>query len=390
MKEPTKRPFIHFAQPLFGPEEKEEVSKALDSGWVTLGPRVKQFEENFAKYVGTKYAVAVNSCTAAIHLSLMAAGIKPGDEVITTAFTFIATINPIIHMGATPILADIDEKTMNIDPDDVERKITRKTKAIIIMDYGGNPVNYTRFKQIAKRKRLVLIDDAACGLGATYKGRKTGSIADMTCFSFHPIKSISTGDGGMLTTNNKEYATLASQLRLHGMSRDAWKRYTATGSWMYDVIGPGYKYNMTDIQAALGIHQLAKLEKFIKIREKYCAVYDQEFAKIPEITIPFTPKTSRNPRNIYTLRFDFKKLKITRDELVEELKKRQIGISVYYIPVYVFPYYKRRFKLKASDYPNTDRVFKSMLSLPMSPKMTPEDVQYVVDTVRELIENNRK
>ncbi len=384
------RPFIHFAQPLFGREEKEEIGKALDSGWVTLGPRVKQFEEQFAKYVGAKYAVAVNSCTAAIHLALLANGIKPGDEVITTAFTFIATINPILHVGARPVLVDIDPDTLNLDPEAVERKITRKTKAIVMMDYGGHPVDYPAFAKIARKHKLILIDDAACGLGGMYKKKKIGSFGDATCFSFHPIKSISTGDGGMLTTNRKDVAARASYLRLHGMSRDAWKRYTATGSWMYDIVQPGFKYNMTDIQAAIGIHQLAKLEKFIKIREEYCKIYDSEFGKIPEITIPFVAKNTRHPRNIYTLRFDFGKLTITRDRLVDELKKRQIGVSVYYIPVYEFPYYQKLLRLKNSDFPVTDRTFRSMISLPLSPKMTKDDVRYIVKTVKELIVKNRK
>jgi len=387
--EPPKH-FIHFAQPLFGQEEKKEVSKALDSGWVTLGPRTKQFEEDVASYVGSKYAVALNSCTAALHLAYIVAGVSEGDEVITTAFTFVATINPLLHVGAKVVFADIDERSMNLDPLEVEKKITKKTKAIIIMDYGGNPVNYAAFKKLSKKYNIPLIDDAACGLSAEYKGKKIGSIADISCFSFHPIKSISTGDGGMITTNNKKWAQRAATLRLQGMSRDAWKRYTAAGSWMYDVVEPGFKYNMSDVQAAIGIHQLKKLEKFLEVREKYATMYNDAFAPIPEITTPYVEPYVRHARNIYTLRFDFRKLKISRDQLVEELKKRQIGVSVYYIPPYMFPYYKKVLKVKASDVPVTHRVFESMLSLPLSPKMTKADTQYIIDTVTYLIEENRK
>ncbi len=381
--------FIHFAQPLFGREEKAEVSKALDSGWVTLGPRVKQFEDNVANYVGAKYAVGLNSCTAALHLAYIVAGVKAGDEVITTPFTFIATINPLLHIGAKPIFADIDEQTLNLDPKSVEAKITKKTKAIIVMDYGGNPVDFAAFKKISKKYNIPLIDDAACALGAEYKGKKVGSLADISCFSFHPIKSISTGDGGMITTNNRQMAERATLLRLQGMSRDAWKRYTATGSWLYDVVEPGYKYNMSDIQAAIGICQLKKLDGFLKTREKYVAMYDRAFGKIEEITTPYVAPNTRHARNIYTLRFDFKKLKITRDWLVDELKKRQIGVSVYYIPPYMFPYYKKHLKIKPSDVPVTHRVFESMLSLPLSPKMTQKDVTYIIDVVTYLIESNR-
>lgn len=384
------RSFIHLAQPLFGREEKKEVIEALDSGWVTLGPKTKQFEEEFAAYVGSKYAVAVSSCTAGLHLSLLAAGIGKGDEVITTIFTMAATSNTIIHSGATPVFVDIDKKTFNIDPSKIEAKITPKTKAILVMHYGGHPVDLQKIRKIAKKHKLLVIEDAATAVGAEYNGKRIGSISDMTIFSFHPIKNISTGDGGMITTNNRYYAEKLSMLRLHGMNKDAWKRHSKAGSWKYDIVLPGFKYNMTDIQAAIGIHQLRKLERFIKIREKYARMYNRYFAKIPEITIPFVAKNIRHPRNLYTIVIDFDKLKIGRDDVIEELKNQNIGANAYYIPLYEFSYYKKRFGLKAKNFPVTNFVFRNLITLPLYPKMKPNDIRYIIKRLTSTISKNRK
>lgn len=384
------RSFIHLAQPLFGKEEKKEVIAALDSGWVTLGPKTKQFEEELAAYVGSKYAVAVSSCTAGLHLSLLAAGVGVGDEVITTIFTMAATSNTIIHSGATPVFVDIDKETFNIDPSKIEEKIMPKTKAILVMHYGGHPVDLNRVRKIAKKHKLIVIEDAATAIGAKYNGKKIGSISDMTVFSFHPIKNISTGDGGMITTNNKHFAERLSILRLHGMNKDAWKRHSQIGSWKYDIVVPGFKYNMTDIQAALGIHQLRKLERFIKIREKYAKMYDKTFSKIPEITIPFVSKNVRHPRNLYTVIIDFNKLRIKRDELIEELKSQNIGANAYYIPLYEFTYYKKKFGLKFRDFPVTNFIFNNLVTLPLHPKMKQSDVVYIIKILTSLIVKNRK
>ena len=382
--------YIHFAQPLFGQEEKKEIIKVLDSGWVTLGPGTREFEEQFAKYTGAKYAVGLSSCTAALHLALIAAGIGVGDEVITTIFTFSASINPVIILGGKPVLVDIDEKTMNIDVDLIEAAITKKTKAIMPMHYGGYPCNMDAIRKIAKKHNLTIIEDAATAIGTTYKGKKVGNIGDMTCFSFHPIKNISTGDGGMVTTNSKAYAERIMLLRLHGMSKEAWKRHTAAGSWKYDIIEPGFKYNMTDIQAALGRVQLKRLDGFIKVRKKYAHIFDTKLAKIPEITIPIHSDNSGTAYNLYTIRIDTKNLTVNRDEIVELLKQEQIGVSVYYIPLYEFSYFKKHLKLKQADFPKADAVYQSMMSLPLYPKMSLKDVDRVINTLLNIIKKHHK
>ena len=384
------RKYIHFAQPLFGEEEKKEIIAALESGWVTLGPRTKQFEEQTAEYIGCKYAVAVSSCTAGLHLSLLAAGIGKGDEVITTIFTFAATANTIIHVGAKPVFVDIDSKTFNIDPEKIEEKITKKTKAIMPMHYGGQPVEMDKVMKIAKKHNLVVIEDAATAIGAEYKGKKVGNISDFAVFSFHPIKNMSTGDGGMVTTNNEKFAEQLSILRLHGMSKDAWKRHSASGSWLYDIVAPGFKYNMTDLQAALGIHQLKKLDQFIKTREKYAQMYNMAFSDTPEITLPHVSSNIKHARNLYTILIDTKKLSIDRNTIVDKLKEANIGVSVYYIPLYVFSYFKNNFRLKKADFPVAESIYARMMSLPMYPGMKKEDIDYVASTIKDIINNNRK
>jgi len=382
--------YIHFAQPLFGTEEKKEVIKALDSGWVTLGPGTKEFEDQFAKYTGAKYAVGLSSCTAALHLALIAAGVGPGDEVITTIFTFAASINPVLILGGKPVLVDIDEQTMNIDVNLIENAITKKTKVIIPMHYGGYPCNMDAIRKIAKKYNLIIIEDAATAIGTTYKGKKVGNIGDMTCFSFHPIKNMSTGDGGMVTTNNKSLADRIMLLRLHGMSKEAWKRHTAAGSWKYDIVEPGFKYNMTDIQAALGRVQLKRLDGFIKTRKQYAHIFDKELAKIPEIKIPVHSNDSGTAYNLYTIRIDTKNLSVNRDEIVELLKQEQIGVSVYYIPLYEFSYFRNNLKLKKSDFPKAEAVYQSMMSLPLYPKMNLKDVDRVIKTLSDIIKKHRK
>ncbi len=382
--------FIHFAQPLFGDEEKKEVIKALDSGWVTLGPGTKAFEEQFASYTGAKYAVALSSCTAALHLALIAAGIGPGDEVITTIFTFSATINPILHVGGIPVLVDIDEKTMNIDPELIEQKITSKTKAIIPMHYGGYPCDMDKIMKIARKHKLIVIEDAATAIGTTFKNKRVGNIGDMTCFSFHPIKNMSTGDGGMLTTNSKGYAEKVALLRLHGMSKEAWKRHTAAGSWKYDIVVPGFKYNMTDIQAALGRVQLRRLDKFNQTRKKYAKIYNKELSKISEITVPTFSEDSGSSYDLYTIRINTKKLSVSRDQIVDLLKEKGIGVSVYYIPLFEFSYFKRELGLKKANYPKAARVYENMMSLPLYPKMSTDDLKRVIATLSGIINSHRK
>lgn len=382
--------FIPFAQPLFGREEISEIGKALESGWVTLGPRTKQFEEEFANYVDSKYAIALSSCTAGLLLALLAGDIGKGDEVITTILTFAATANPIVQVGAKPVFIDIDPQTLNIDIEKIEQNITNKTKALMIMHYGGQAVEMDKIKKLAKKYKLLIIEDAATAVGTEFKGKRVGSIGDMTVFSFHAIKNMSTGDGGMLTTNSKKFADKVSLLRLHGMSKDAWKRHSASGSWRYDVSTPGYKYNMTDIQAAIGIHQLRKLDKFIKIRQSYAKVYDNIFSKIDEIQIPHLIENSRHARNLYTIQIDFSNLKIQRDEFIEELKKMNIGANVYYMPLFELSFYRKKFNLKEKSFPEAYEAFRKMVTLPLYPKLSKQEINYIASSVKDLIIKNRK
>ncbi len=383
------RSFIPFAQPLFDHEEKEEVAAALDSGWVTLGPKTKQFEEDFAKYIDINYAVAVTSCTAALHLALIVAGIGEGDEVITTPFTFAATSNTIMQVGAKPVFVDIERDTYNIDPDKIEDAITSKTKAILPVHYAGHPVDLEKISKIALKHHLAIIEDAAHAVGTEYKGVKIGSHGHLTCFSFHPIKNMTTGDGGMVTTKNMHFAERLSQLRLHGMSKDAWKRHTASGSWKYDILEPGFKYNMTDISAALGIVQLRKLDDFIRIRTEYAHEYCSLFADTPEIRIPQERKNIRHSWNLYTIEVDTSGLDCTRDDMIEELKEKGIGANVYFTPLHHFTAFKK-IGYKPGDFPVADLVGERIISLPLYPKMTQEEVVYVAQTLKEIITSHRK
>lgn len=382
--------FIPFALPLTGSAEKKEVCLAIDSGWITLGPRTKQFEEDFAKYINVPHAVALTSCTAAIQLALIVAGVGPGDEVITTSFTFAATSNAIVHVGARPVLVDVLPDSYNIDPSKIEAKITKKTKAIIIVHYGGYPADLTAIMAIAKKHKLEVIEDAAHAVGTKYKGKMIGSHGNLVCFSFHPIKNITTGDGGMITTPNAQYAQRLSQLRLHGMSKDAWKRHSAAGSWRYDILEHGFKYNMTDVAAAMGIHQLRRLEGFIQTRQKYAEYYQKSLSKIPEITVPpMGGKDIRHAWNLYTIKVNTGKLNINRDEIVEELKLRGVGSSVYFISLSHLTAFKK-LGYKQGDFPVCDDLSDCIVSLPIYPKMRFADVKYVTKTLESIIEEHRK
>ena len=279
--------FLPIATAVFGPEEKQEMIETLDSGWITLGPRTKKFEEELATYIGAKYTIALNSASAALHLAMLAIGIGPGDEVITTPFTFAATANAILHCGGKPVFVDIDPQTFNIDASLVESAITPKTKAILPVHYAGQAVDLDTLSAITKKHNLYLIEDAAHAIGSTYKGKKIGTIGDLTCFSFHPVKNMTTGDGGAITTDNQELAEKIMVLRVNGMDKESWKRNTSTGSWDYAIVAEGFKYHMNDISAALGIHQLRKLDRFLQVRKDVAAAYDKAFAKIPEVTIPY-------------------------------------------------------------------------------------------------------
>ena len=382
--------FLPFALPSIGEEEINEVVDTLKSGWITTGPKTKKFEEEMRKYIGCKHAVALSSCTAALHLALVALGIKEGDEVITSPITFPSTANVIIHCGAKPIFADIDKKTLNIDPNKIEQKITKKTKAIIAVDLAGQPCEYDQIRKIAQKYGTPIIEDAAHSIGAEYHGKKIGTLNKATCFSFYPIKNITTGEGGLLATDDDKLAETARIYSLHGMSKDAWQRYSAKGTPYWETVAPGYKYNMTDIQAAIGLHQINKLEDFIDKRKKYAKLYKDAFSKINEIIIPDTIGTVKHAWHLFIILLDIDKLKITRDEFVDLMKQENIGTGIHFVSLHMHEYYKKTFGFKKGDYPNAAYVSDRIVSLPLYPKMTINDLMDVINAVKKIINYYKK
>jgi dTDP-4-amino-4,6-dideoxygalactose transaminase len=379
-----RKDFLPPFKPFIGEEEIYEVVDTLKSDWITMGPKTLKFEELFKEHIGSKFAISLNSCTAGLHLSLASLNIGECDEVITTPYTFAATGNVIVHQRAKPVFVDIDKETYNINVDEIENAITDKTKAIIPVHYAGHPCEMDKILKIAKDYDLYIIEDAAHALGTEYKGKKIGTIGDTTSFSFYATKNITTGEGGMVTTNNKKIAEKIKILRLHGISRDAWKRYSSEGSWYYEIIECGYKYNMTDIQASIGIHQLKKVESMRKRREEIAKIYNDEFEHIDELIIPTTKKYVKHAWHLYPLLIDTKKLNISRNKFIEELKKQNIGSSVHFIPLHLHPFYRKTFGYKKGDFPNAEWVYEREISLPIYPKMTDDDVIDVVSAVKKI------
>lgn len=384
------RNFLPFAQPAIGEEEIAEIVDSLRSGWITTGPKVKQFETEFSKSIGCIHAIAVNSCTAALHLALDAIGLKKGNEVIVPTMTFVATAETVTYFKAIPILVDCENDTLLIDSNNIEEKINKKTKAIIPVHYAGQSCAMDEILQIAEKYNLKVIEDAAHSLPTKYKGRMIGTIGDITCFSFYATKTITTGEGGMACTENKEYAERMKIMSLHGISKDAWKRYTAKGSWYYEVIEAGYKYNMTDIAAALGIAQLKKCNEFYRKREKIANKYTQSFKEVPEIKTPVIRDNGTHAWHLYVIQLNLKMLKINRAQFIEKMKENGIGCSVHFIPLHLHPYYKNTFGFKSKDFPVASYVYERIVSLPIYPKMTDEDVDYVIDNVIKIIKENKK
>ena len=377
--------FLPFHQPSIDGEEIQEVVDTLKSGWITTGPKTKLFEKKFQEYIRCKYAIAVSSCTAGLHLALVAAGVGQGDEVITTPYTFATTGEVIIQIGAKPVFVDIEEDGFNIDVTKIPEAITPETKAIIPVHFAGEPCDMDEIMKIAQENNLFVIEDAAHAVGAEYKGKKIGNIGDVTVFSFYATKNLTTGEGGMVTTNNDELAEKIRLLSLHGISKDAWKRYTAEGSWYYEILYAGYKYNMTDIQASLGIHQLNKLEKFLSIRQKYAQRYSSAFADISEIKTPPVNHHVRHAWHLYVIRLNSASLSIDRKQFIEALKAENIGSSVHFIPLHLHPYYRNRYAYKLGDYPNAEDTYSRVISLPLFPKMTIADVEDVIKAVKKTV-----
>lgn len=388
-----RKDFLPFSRPTVDEDAIADVTACLRSGWLTTGPKTIEFEKMFQEYTGSKYAVAVNSATAGLHLALLAFGIGKGDEVITSPMTFVATVNTIIFAGATPVLADIDQKTLNILPQNIEKKITPKTKAIIPVHFAGRPCDMSAIETIAKKHNLLIIEDAAHAIGAKWQGKKIGlaGAKKATVFSFHPTKNITTGEGGMICLDDEEAAEKLYILRQHGMSKGAWNRYAAKGKAHYDVIMPGLKYNMMDIQAVIGISQLKRLDKFNARRAQIAARYNEAFKNTAGIMIP-APVTQGDTHcwHIYSPLLDTDKLTITRDEFMKLMGAQNIGTALHYLAVHEFSYYQKTYGWKEGDFPAAEYVAKRIVSLPLFTAMTDEDVEEVILTVKEILAKHKK
>ena len=382
--------WVPFHRPEITEDEIQSVVATLRSGWLTTGPKVKRFEEQFAGYLGCRHAVAVNSGTAALHLALDAVGIKEGDEVIVPTMTFAATAEVVFYLKAKPVLVDCRPDTLNIDPEQIENAITSKTRAIIPVHFGGQPCEMDRILEIARQYKVKVIEDAAHALPASYRDKKVGAIGDITCFSFYATKTITTGEGGMATTENSEWAERMRMMSLHGISHDAWKRYTKEGSWYYEILNPGFKYNLTDIAAAIGIEQLKKCDEFRKAREKIAKIYDRSFADLEEIQTPVRRSDTEHAWHLYVIELNLDHLQITRNQFIDALREEQIGTSVHFIPLHLHPYYRDKFGYHPSDFPNASSAFERIVSLPIYPRMTEADVESVIGAVRKIVKQTRR
>ena len=387
---------VPFHRPSIGREEIDEVVRTLESGWLTTGPRTAEFERDFRAYVGVPAALAVNSCTAAMHLALAALKIGPGDEVITTPLTFCATVNVILHVGATPVLADVGPDG-NIDPASVQERVTERTRAIIPVHLGGLPVEMDSIWDIARRQRLHVIEDCAHAVGAHYKGWPIGAgnparglYSDASAFSFYATKNLTTGEGGMVTTHDERFAEDLKVLCLHGISKDAWNRYTDKGNWFYEVLEPGFKYNLSDIQSAIGIHQLRKLDGFIEQRRRYAQLYNDLLGDVEEVETPPDRADCRHAWHLYTLRLNLDKLEVNRDEFINALRDKGVGTSVHFIPIALHPYFSRFMADGANHCPRALELYPRLISLPLYPGMEEEQVVHTAQAVKELARTCRK
>ncbi len=374
-----------FGSPLIEEAEIKDVVMAMQSGWLGTGPKVAQFEHDFSVYKNVDNSIALNSCTAALHLSILAAGIGKGDEVITTPLTFCATINAIVHAGATPVLADVNSSTMNIDPQEVEAKITGKTRAILPVHFAGRSCEMNELCRIANQHDLKIIEDCAHAIETEYKGGKAGTFGDFGCFSFYVTKNVVTGEGGMVITKSEEDAARIKVLALHGMSKDAWKRFGDDGYKHYQVVECGYKYNMMDLQAAIGVHQLQRVEGCWHRRQQIWQQYQNAFADLP-VTLPaqVEPDT-RHAFHLYTLLVDEERCGISRDKFLDGMTAENIGVGVHYVSIPEHPYYQKTFGWQPDDYPNAMRIGRQTVSLPLSAKLTDGDVEDVIGAVREVL-----
>ncbi len=381
---PVRSTFLVFGSPLIEEAEIEEMVHTLRSGWLGTGPKTHRFEEDFKEYIGCAHALAVNSCTAGMHLALEVIGVTQGDEVITSPITFPSTANVIVHHRAVPVFVDVEKDTMNLDPAQVENAVTARTKAIIPVHLAGRPCRMDEIMDIARRHGLFVIEDAAHCVEGRYRGKKIGNIGDMTAFSFYVTKNVVTAEGGMVTTNNDQWAEEMRIKSLHGISKDAWKRYSAEGFQSYETLYPGYKYNMTDIQASLGIHQLRRIEQNLQIRENQYAAYNEAFSDLPVLATPPEAFDIRHARHLYIILLKLESLRVDRLQFIEALKAENIGSGIHFTAVHLHRYYAQTFGFKRGDFPNAEHISDRTISLPLSPKLTDADTRDVIEAVRKV------
>jgi dTDP-4-amino-4,6-dideoxygalactose transaminase len=381
---------VPFHVPLIDEEAIQAVVEALKSGWLTTGPKTKAFEEAFARHIGVRHALAVSSCTAALHLSLEAIGLKASDEVLVPTLTFTATAEVVTYFKAKPVLVDVDPLHFNLSLEDVEGKITPKTRAIIPVHFAGHPCPMNPILALAAAKGLTVVEDAAHAIPARYRGRNVGTLSPLTAFSFYATKTLTTGEGGMVTTDDDSLADRISLMRLHGMSHDAWKRYTAEGSWRYEIMEAGYKYNLTDPQAALGMIQLSKSEQMWRRRAEIAQKYDRALAPLEAYRTPKVAPDVQHAWHLYVVLIEPSVLRIHRDQVIEELRQLGIGTAVHFIPLHLHPYYQRTYGYRGGEFPVAENYFDRCISLPIYPGMTNEDVDCVIEGLQEIANRFRR
>ena len=382
--------FLPFHVPLIEDEDVRAVVQVLKSGWITTGPKVKAFEEAFARYVGARHAVAVSSCTAALHLALEAIGLREGDEVLLPTMTFTATAEVVAYFKAKPVLVDCEPNYFNLDVRDAARKVNSRTKAVIPVHFAGHPCDMEAIADLAEAHHLRVIEDAAHALPARYKGRTIGTLSPLTAFSFYATKTITTGEGGMVTTDDDSLASRISLMRLHGMSRDAWKRYAAEGSWRYEVLEAGHKYNLTDIQAALGLVQLAKCDTMWRRRAALAERYNQGLSSLDVFRIPQVAPDVQHAWHLYVVLVEPKVLRIHRDQVIKELRQRGIGTAVHFIPLHLHPYYQREWGYRSGQFPVAEEYFDRCVSLPIYPGMRDQDAARVIEALHDIARKFRR
>ena len=381
---------VPFYRQSFGRAEMAEIADTIKSHWITTGPKARLLENRIAEYLSAKHAIAVNSCTAAMHLMLQASGIGPRDEVITTPYTFAATSEAILYTGATPIYCDIDYDTLNMTADEAGKKITRRTKALLPVHIAGLPLRMDRFVALAKGAKLNLFDDAAHALGAEFKGKKIGAIGDASAFSFYATKNLTTAEGGMITTRRAGLAGKVRLLSLHGMSKEAWRRYAKGGSWRYDLLDLGYKYNLSDLHASLGLAQFTRFEKLQALRRRAARRYIDNLSTIDSLKLPVVEPDTIHAWHLFLLRLRLGHLRISRDRFIEELAERNIGTSVHFIPLFRHSYYRRRFQLHPRQFPNAEKAYREVITLPLFPDLKPAEIDYVCEALASLCRQYRR